>query len=220
MPHLDEQNTPREIPALLSGQSLLCERDDRVLFKDLDFQWHKGQVVRITGPNGSGKSSLIRILLGLSASYEGELFFNGLPMKAALYEFRSELLYLGHQVGIKASLTPEENLNWFCPEASQVDVYQALDKVGLKGFEDVLAQGLSAGQQRRVALARLYLESKMIWVLDEPFTAIDKDGVAQLEARIIEHAQMGGLVVLTTHHQLAFDVEEVVLGETNTGGED
>ena len=93
-----------------------------------------------------------------------------------------------------------------------------MEKVGLKGFEDVLAQSLSAGQQRRVALARLYLETKQIWILDEPFTAIDKDGVAQLERRIIEHAQSGGLVVLTTHHQLAVDVEEVLLGEHATGG--
>ncbi len=215
MSHLDEQKISQGLPALLSGRDLLCERDDRVLFAGLSFDWHKGQIVRISGPNGAGKSSLIRILLGLSASYEGDLFFNGLPMKAAAYDFRSELLYLGHQVGIKTSLTPEENLNWLCPKASQAEVYKALESVGLKGFEDVLAQGLSAGQQRRVALARLYLESKKIWILDEPFTAIDKEGVAQLEQRIIEHAQAGGLVILTTHHQLAFDVEEVALGQSN-----
>lgn len=81
-----------------------------------------------------------------------------------------------------------------------------------------MAQGLSAGQQRRVALARLYLEDKPIWILDEPFTAIDKDGVAQLEQRIIEHAKSGGLVVLTTHHQLDFDVDELVLGTKQLEG--
>lgn len=212
MPELDKQNTLQVPTALISGRGLLCERDDRVLFSDLNFDWHTGQIVRICGANGSGKSTLIRILLGLSASYEGDLYFNGKPMQAACYDFRSELLYLGHQVGTKASLTPEENLKWLCPYASKVDIYGALAKVGLSGFEDVLAQGLSAGQQRRVALARLYLEPKRIWILDEPFTAIDKDGVEQLEQHIIEHAQNGGLVVLTTHHQLAVDVQELVLG--------
>lgn len=213
MSHLDKQKADNALPSLLSGQDLYCERDDRVLFDGLSFDWHKGQIVRISGANGSGKSTLIRILLGLSASYEGQLFFSGQPMKHATYDFRNALLYLGHQVGIKTSLSPEENLNWLCPQANRSEVYQALEKVGLKGFEDVLASGLSAGQQRRVALARLYLEDKTIWILDEPFTAIDKDGVAQLEQRIIEHAQAGGLVILTTHHQLAVDVEEVALGE-------
>jgi heme exporter protein A len=190
----------------------MCERDDRVLFEQLDFDWQAGQIVRISGPNGAGKSTLIRIILGLGASFEGDLYFKGESMQRARSDFRSELLYLGHQVGIKTSLTPEENLNWLCPQASQTAIFEALEKVGLYGFEDVLAQGLSAGQQRRVALARLYLEEKPIWILDEPFTAIDKDGVAQLEQRIIEHAKNGGLVVLTTHHQLDFDVDELVLG--------
>ncbi|MFY0640326.1 MAG: cytochrome c biogenesis heme-transporting ATPase CcmA [Bermanella sp.] len=190
----------------------MCERDDRVLFEQLDFDWQTGQIVRISGPNGAGKSTLIRIILGLGASFEGDLYFKGESMQRARYDFRSELLYLGHQVGIKTSLTPEENLNWLCPQASQTAIFEALEKVGLHGFEDVLAQGLSAGQQRRVALARLYLEEKPIWILDEPFTAIDKDGVAQLEQRIIEHAKSGGFVVLTTHHQLDFDVDELILG--------
>ena len=212
MSHIDEQNASNTPKALISGRALMCERDDRVLFETLDFDWQAGQIVRISGPNGAGKSTLIRIVLGLGASFDGALYFKGEPMQRARYDFRSELLYLGHQVGIKTSLTPEENLKWLCPQATQAAIFAALKKVGLNGFEDVLAQGLSAGQQRRVALARLYLEEKPIWVLDEPFTAIDKDGVAQLEQRIIEHAKNGGLVVLTTHHQLDFDVDELVLG--------
>ena len=212
MPQIDKQNAKGTPQALISGRALMCERDDRVLFEQLDFDWQAGQIVRISGPNGAGKSTLIRIVLGLGASFEGELYFKGEPMQRARYDFCSELLYLGHQVGIKTSLTPEENLNWLCPQASKAAIFDALKKVGLNGFEDVLAQGLSAGQQRRVALARLYLEEKPIWILDEPFTAIDKDGVAQLEQRIIEHAKNGGLVVLTTHHQLDFEVDELVLG--------
>lgn len=204
---------------LLSGRQLLCERDDRVLFRDLSFDWKGGEIVRLAGPNGAGKSTLIRILLGMSASYEGDVLFCGQAMNQVRYDFRNELLYLGHQVGIKTSLTPEENLSWLSPTSTQSDIYLALEKVGLKGFGDVLAHGLSAGQQRRVALARLYLQRKRIWILDEPFTAIDKDGVVQLEQRIIEHAQSGGLVVLTTHHQLAVDVTEVNLGQCHSQGE-
>lgn len=200
-------------PPLLSGRDVYCERDDRVLFQGLDFDWHGGEIVRIGGANGAGKSTLIRILLGFSASFEGEVFFNGQPMQQARYDFRDSLLYLGHQVGIKTSLTAEENLQWLSPCASQSDIYQALEKVGLKGYEDVLCHGLSAGQQRRVALARLYLHPNSVWILDEPFTAIDKHGVDQLEKRIIEHANNGGLVILTTHHQLAFNVTELTLGE-------
>ncbi|GAA6134348.1 cytochrome c biogenesis heme-transporting ATPase CcmA [Oceaniserpentilla sp. 4NH20-0058] len=210
-----EQLAATEGP-LLSGRNLYCERDDRVLFENLSFDWNGGEIVRLAGPNGSGKSSLIRILLGLSASYEGDVLYQSLPMSQVRYEFRNELLYLGHQVGIKTSLTPEENLNWLCPESSQKEIINALEKVGLTGFEDVLAHGLSAGQQRRVALARLYLQPKRIWVLDEPFTAIDISGVEQLEQRIIEHAQQGGLVVLTTHHQLAVKVTELILGSTQS----
>lgn len=202
---------------MMSGRGLFCERDDRVLFEQLDFDWYPGQIIRISGPNGAGKSSLIRILLGLSASYDGELFYKGQAMSQAKYEFRGNLLYLGHQVGTKSSLTPEENLNWLCPHASQAEIYTALANVGLKGFEDVLASGLSAGQQRRVALARLYLEQKPIWILDEPFTAIDKQGVDALEMRIIEHAQQGGLVVLTTHHQMSVAVTELLLGKRDQG---
>ena len=198
---------------LISGRDLYCERDDRVLFQNLNFDWHSGEIVRLAGANGAGKSTLIRILLSMSASFEGEVLFKSEPMHQARYAFRDALLYLGHQVGIKTSLTPEENLQWLCPGVSKQTIYSALEQVGLKGFEDVLASGLSAGQQRRVALARLYLKPKQIWILDEPFTAIDVDGVAQLEKRIIEHAQTGGLVILTTHHQLAVDVTELTLGQ-------
>ena len=215
MAHSKEQQAQQAGP-LISGRGIYCERDDRVLFENLNFDWHGGEIVRLAGPNGAGKSTLIRILLGMSASFDGEVLFKNQPMHKARYDFRDALLYLGHQVGIKTSLTPEENLAWLCPGASKSDIYHALDQVGLKGFEDVMAQGLSAGQQRRVALARLYVNPALIWILDEPFTAIDVSGVAQLEQRIIEHAQSGGLVILTTHHQLAVDVTELTLGATNT----
>ncbi len=212
--------------AWLSGCNLSCERDERILFSDLNFDFFPGDIVRIAGPNGSGKSSLMRIILGLSAGFEGQLFWQGQEMAQNVYDFRSQLLYLGHQVGVKGNLTPEENLYWCCPTASKQQIYSALEKVGLRGFEDLLTHGLSAGQQRRVALARLFINDplneelghKQVWVLDEPFTAIDKQGVKELEQVIINHAQNGGLVILTTHHDLAVPVKTILLG-SNVGDE-
>jgi len=115
------------------------------------------------------------------------------------------MLYVGHLAGVKATLTPEENLTWMMqlsPHLNKLTVYQALEKVGLYGFEDVPCHSLSAGQQRRVGLARLYLSSAPLWILDEPFTALDKKGVAEKETLIAKHLDRGGAVILTTHHLL------------------
>lgn len=199
--------------ACLSGRNLFCERDDRVLFNGLNFDFSAGKIIRIAGPNGAGKSTLMRILLGMSAGFEGRLTWKGEDLDKNRHDFNSQLLYLGHQVGIKGNLTPEENLRALNPATSKQDIYFALNRVGLRGFEDLLCQGLSAGQQRRVALARLFIEKKLVWVLDEPFTAIDKNGVAELEATIIQHAQQGGLVILTTHHEISAPVVTLMLGE-------
>ncbi|MEY8203493.1 MAG: cytochrome c biogenesis heme-transporting ATPase CcmA [Bermanella sp.] len=204
-------NANGQLP-MLSARGLLCERDERVLFCQLDFDLFAGDIVRIAGPNGAGKSSLMRILLGLSAGFEGQLFWHGQPMAEQIHDFRSQLLYLGHQLGVKGSLSAEENLAWFCPNARPDEIYAALQKVGLKGYEDLLTHALSAGQQRRVALARLFLADKPLWILDEPFTAIDKEGVSELEQVVIKHAQGGGLVILTTHHDLRVPVKTLMLG--------
>jgi heme exporter protein A len=205
-------NSPNSAPLCLSGRDLFCERDDRVLFNELNFDFSAGQIIQIAGPNGSGKSTLMRILLGMSAGFEGTMTWNGQNLDKVRYDFNGQLLYLGHQVGIKGNLSPEENLKALNPKVSQFDIYNALDKVGLRGFEDLPCQGLSAGQQRRVALARLFIETKSVWILDEPFTAIDKNGVAELEAIIVEHAANGGLVILTTHHEIAANVTTLMLG--------
>ena len=214
------RNTELSSKPLLCGRGLFCERDDRVLFENLDFDFCSGDIVRLAGPNGAGKSSLMRILLGLSASFEGALYWNEVPMDKALYDFRDQLLYIGHDVGVKGSLSPEENLAFSCPKVSKKDIYTALKRVGLAGYEDLLTHGLSAGQQRRVALARLFLsskehENKSLWILDEPFTAIDMQGVKDLEQVIVNHARQGGLVILTTHHDLSVPVKTVTLGQVS-----
>lgn len=191
--------------ALLQVNDLFCERDERILFEDLCFSVKAGEVVQIEGQNGSGKTTLLRILSGLSNNFEGEILWQGEPVEEVKEHFRSELLYFGHHPGVKAVLTPEENLKWYAamhPSISVGDIYSALDKVGLQGYEDVPCHNLSAGQNRRVSLARLYLSKAKLWILDEPFTAIDKKGVAQKENLILEHARAGGSVILTTHHEL------------------
>lgn len=190
----------------LQARKLACERDDRWLFEDLDLDICGGEIVRIEGPNGSGKTTLLKILSGQLADYLGELFWNGMPMRESRQAFLENLLYLGHAPGVKAALTPLENLAWYQALAGDNDNeaarLAALESVGLVGFEDVPAGQLSAGQQRRVALARLELTPRPLWVLDEPFTAIDRDGVAALEERMIVHARSGGCVLVTTHHEL------------------
>lgn len=190
---------------LLQVVDLFCERDDRVLFEHLSFNVFPGEILQVEGQNGSGKTTLLRILSGLSRHYEGDILWRGTSVTDSADVFRRELLYFGHQAGVKAVLTPEENLAWYAALDSGIDLKQipkALHAVGLKGFEDVPCHMLSAGQNRRVSLARLYISRAPLWILDEPFTAIDKKGVATKEALLLEHASRGGTVLLTTHHEL------------------
>lgn len=179
---------------LLSAHSLCLERGGRELFHGLSFEVLAGHLVQVDGPNGAGKTSLMRILAGLSRyGFDGEVVRH------------SALLYLGHHPAVKALLTPRENLGWHVAGESTYSDQQiedALAKVGLYGYEDVSSHALSAGQHRRVNLARLYLSDCPLWLLDEPFTAIDKAGVASLETLLVEHVGRGGAVVMTSHQLL------------------
>ncbi|MFG6206937.1 cytochrome c biogenesis heme-transporting ATPase CcmA [Pseudomonas retamae] len=191
---------------VLQTLALACERDLRLLFENLELTLAGGDMVQISGPNGSGKTSLLRLLAGLMQPTDGQVLLNGQPLTEQRHELARNLLWIGHAAGIKDLLTAEENLSWLCAlrqPANREAIWQALAAVGLRGFEDVPCHNLSAGQQRRVALARLYLDSPPLWILDEPFTALDKQGVAQLEEHLAGHCERGGLVVLTTHHTLS-----------------
>ena len=183
--------------SLLSVSELALTRGGRDLFGGLSFEIHPGQLVQLAGENGAGKTSLLRILSGLS-----RYGFDGRVQRHA------SQLYLGHQPGIKNLLSPRENLAWHVdgrgPHGDE-QIEHALEKIGLCGYEDVPSNNLSAGQHRRVNLARLYLSDSPLWLLDEPFTAIDRVGVANLEALMAAHVQGGGAVVLTSHQALSVD---------------
>lgn len=191
------------VTPLLELQNLSCERDERLLFAGVSLRFLAGEVVQIGGPNGAGKTTLLRAIAGISQDYRGEIAYLGNPLPAAAWDFARDSLYLGHLPGIKKALTPTENLAWYNAQVgSSADINAALAAVGLYGYEETPCYQLSAGQLRRVALARLHLSETRIWILDEPFTAIDKLGVSQLEELITRQSAKGGLVILTSHQDL------------------
>lgn len=196
---------------LLQTIDLCCERDERRLVENLNLSVAPAHIYQIEGPNGSGKTTLLRVLCGLSSNYSGQLLWRGEPISSVRADYLSQLLYIGHSSGVKTALTARENLRWHAAvkgsHSSDIDraIEQALQRVGLVGYEDTPCYTLSAGQQRRVGLARLFLTPCALWVLDEPFTAIDKQGVAELENWIADFSRSGGSVVLTTHHELNID---------------
>lgn len=201
---------------LLQAVDLSCERDDRVLFQGLAVSIVPGTLTRVEGPNGSGKTTLLRILAGLHDGYSGRILWRGQARADRREEFLRNLLYIGHRPGVKGLLTPLENLRALLAgrhRHSDRVLRQALDGAGLAGFHDVSSQNLSAGQQRRVALARLLISDEPLWILDEAFTAIDLSGVDNLERLLSQRVASGGAVVVTTHHPLALaGMQRVALG--------
>ena len=202
---------------LLECKALACERDGRVLFEQLDLSVSAGDVVQIEGPNGCGKTTLLRALTTLLPDYEGNIHWRGESIRRVRRDYLANLLFIGHLPGVKNTLTPRENLAFLTrlhQNASLADIDEALAQVGLYGYEDMPGHQLSAGQLRRIALARLYLSRARVWVLDEPYTAIDKQGIANLEALLIEHARLGGCVIMTTHQSPSIEqLKKVTLQE-------
>lgn len=193
------------LPTSLEIINLTCERNERRLFAELSIHLFAGEVLQIEGKNGCGKTSLLRILCGLSLATDGEVRWNGARIDKCREDYFSQLNYIGHQHGLKVQLTASENLRLAVrlhQSPSDQTINEALQHVGLSGFENVLTQHLSAGQQRRVALARLLLKNTQLWILDEPFSALDSQGRSIVEAMLVEHAQKGGMAVVTSHQPI------------------
>ncbi len=191
---------------MLEASNLECVRGEKSLFSGLSFKLGEGTCLMVQGANGSGKTSLLRMICGLSPPAQGEIRWNGAPIRELAEDYRGELLYCGHAGAVKEELTAVENARLSATLAGAAVDEQAacaaLRRLGLKGREDLPARVLSAGQKRRVALSRLLLEKRRLWVLDEPLTALDRDAVAQLCGLIDAHLAEGGLAVLTSHQDL------------------
>ena len=201
---------------MLEAIGLGCVRGGRQLFADTGFSVAAGQLLRITGANGSGKTSLLRILCGLLTPMDGEVLWNRQDIRELREEYHRTLTYVGHLNGLKDDMTPHENLEVASTLAGQPAGHaarlDALAGFGLKHCADLPARNLSQGQRRRIALARLALPGQSrIWILDEPFTALDADAVAHLSHIITVHAAAGGMVIFTTHMEVAIAAASIAL---------
>lgn len=206
----------------LAVRDLCCMRGDRKLFEHLDFELRSGQFLYLRGHNGSGKTTLLRTLAGLLRPESGELLWNGEPLHRVREAYHADLLYLGHLNALKGDLDAIENLRIDAAIRGQTLDEEAawglIDRIGLRGHEDLPTKYLSQGQKRRVALARLWINRSALWILDEPFSALDVASVEVLQTIIREHLARGGMAIVTTHQEVELISEEVVcvtLGATS-----
>lgn len=193
---------------MLAITQLECVRGERRLFANLDFEVTPYTLLEVRGPNGSGKTSLLRNLCGLLPPAAGTISWCGREIHALGDEYRAHVAYLGHLNAVKDELTARENLRLTALvgglPAGAADVDAALHKLGVHDFQHLPCKVLSQGQRRRVALARLCLcGTRALWILDEPFTALDSAALAQTQALLESHLAAGGMVVLTTHQEVA-----------------
>ncbi|MFT2091680.1 cytochrome c biogenesis heme-transporting ATPase CcmA [Paraglaciecola sp. 2405UD69-4] len=196
--------------SVLSVNNLSVVKRDRLLFSKVNFVVNPGSLTYLKGVNGAGKTSLLRVLAGLVEPESGEVLFQGENIQNCRNDYAGNLVYFGHKLGVNQTLSAVENILFWCQlhnvATSTNRVYEVLASLNLVGLEDIPITHLSAGQQRRVALARFWFkDNAKLWILDEPFTALDVDGIALLNHHIIEFLTKGGAVVMTSHQSLQID---------------
>lgn len=193
--------------AILSGHDLCLLRGDRCLFQGLEFALEPGNLLMVEGPNGSGKTSLLRGIAGLLHFESGHVEWRGQSVREDYQAFRSEMVWFAHRVGFKSDLNLVENLGFESTlRATHADRFEAvLEKLGLKRLVALPFRSLSAGQQRRVALARMLLARANLWMMDEPFTNLDRAGQELVVTLMREHLERGGLGIVASHQH--FDID-------------
>ena len=191
--------------ARLEAREINAWRGDRHLLRDVSFAVEPGEFLKITGPNGVGKTTLIRVVCGLLPAESGVVEWRGRPVTSSNDEYHADLAYLGHLNSLKADLTARENLRFLAglrQSLGDADIDAALERVGILSRGDLAVRSLSAGQKRRLALARLLLSGAMLWILDEPVTNLDVAGIGLVEDLIRQHVGGGGLALAAAHQRL------------------
>jgi heme exporter protein A len=186
----------------LKVTNLSCQKGYNLLFENLSFEINSGEVLKISGPNGSGKTSLLRLLAGLSSFDSGSIDYDSFNLNSEKYKL--DFLYLGHLTALSPELSCIENLKYSSLLGNnklELDFSSALKKVGLEKFKNELVGTLSAGQKKRIALSLLFVTQSKVWLLDEPFSALDSKAINIFEQRIEDHCSLGGMCILTTHQE-------------------
>ena len=193
--------------AKLSATDLTLFRGERCLFKGLEFALNPGELLLLEGQNGSGKTSLMRAIAGLLEFETGELMWNGTPVREQRQEFHGALVWTAHRTGLKSDLTLVENLGFesHLRVPSGADFDDVLERLGIARLKRLPVRSLSAGQQRRVALARMLLSNATLWLMDEPVTNLDRDGRKLVMNLVSEHLQRGGMCIMAAHQDIDID---------------
>jgi heme exporter protein A len=204
-------------PALFAGHALNCRRGERVIFRALDFALEPGGALLLRGPNGSGKSSLLRLMAGLLRPAGGTITWGSAPLADDPERHRRRLAFLGHLDAVKPALTAAENLGFWCGRAA---ADAALTRLGIAHLAGLPARLLSAGQRRRLALARVVARGAPLWLLDEPTNALDTEAAAMFAAALAAHRAAGGMAVIALHGTDSPPASQVLFLGAPQGDED